>query len=65
MKPNKIKSLLMAKGIPQAEIADSLGVTRASVCGTISGKWTSRRVSEEIARRLKLPVEKLFPKLAA
>lgn len=65
MTPRKIKSLLIAKGIKQSDIASHLGVSRASVSGTISGYWTSRRVSEEIASRLNLPVEKIFPKLAA
>jgi len=65
MSPQKIKSLLVARGIKQVEIANHLGVSVQAVHGVIVGASKSRRVSTEIARRLGQPVAKLFPRLAA
>ncbi|MDW7646448.1 MAG: helix-turn-helix transcriptional regulator [Desulfuromonadales bacterium] len=61
MQPNKIRALMVEKGIKQADIARDLGINLVSVHGTIYGKWRSRRVAREIAARLDMPVEKLFP----
>ena len=65
MKPHEIRALLVKNQISQRDIARDLGVSDQAVCGAIRGLWQSRRVCEEVARRLKMPVEKLWPKLAA
>ena len=65
MKPNKIRALMVERGIKQADIARDLKIGRASVNGVVNGKWASRRVATEVSRRLKLPLEKVFPKYAA
>jgi predicted transcriptional regulator len=65
MKAHEIRALLVKHQISQARLAEELGVSQAAVSGAIRGKWKSRRICEEVARRLKLPVTKLWPKLAA
>ncbi|MCF6267799.1 MAG: helix-turn-helix transcriptional regulator [Desulfuromusa sp.] len=65
MKPNKIRALMVERGIKQADIARDLNIRKASVNGVVHGKWASRRVATEVARRLNLPLEKVFPKYAA
>ena len=65
MKPHEIRALLIKRQIKQVDIATELGIKRAAVSGAISGHWQSRRVCEAIAKRLDLPLKKLFPKLAA
>lgn len=65
MTPNDIRALLIKKGISQTDLAAEIGVSVQAVNGVIAGHWLSRRVSEHIAFRLKRPVEKLFPKVAA
>lgn len=65
MKPHEIRALLVKKQIKQIDLATELGVTLPAVNGVINGYWLSRRVCEHIAKRLKRPVEKLFPRLAA
>lgn len=65
MKPHEIRALLIKNQIKQVDIAKELGIKRPAVSGAISGHWQSRRVCEAIAKRLKMPVGKLFPKLAA
>lgn len=65
MKPQKIRALMVEKKITSADIARELGVSHVSVHGVIYGKWPSRRIAEAVARRLNLPLEKVFPKYAA
>ena len=65
MKPHEIRALLIKRQIKQKEIADELGLKECSVSGAISGRWQSRRVCEAIAKRLDMPLKRLFPKLAA
>ncbi len=62
MKPLKIRAMLVERGITNADIARDLGVTRHAIYGVIHGRWTSRPVATEIARRLGLPLEKVFPR---
>lgn len=62
MKPQRIRALMVAKQITNIEIARELGVTPVSVHGVIYGKWTSRRIAEAIARKLGMPLEKVFPR---
>jgi len=65
MKPQKIRALMIENDVRQTDVANHLGLSRATVCSVISGRSTSRRVSTEIARRLNMPIEKLWPRLAA
>jgi predicted transcriptional regulator len=65
MTPNKIRALLVERGIRQAEIAKELGVTPPAVCAVLNGHWRSPRVEAHIAKRLGIPQEKLWPDNAA
>ena len=53
---NRRRSLMVAAGLTQAEVARKLGVKPGTVCGVVSGKKTSRRIMRYIARRLKMPM---------
>jgi len=46
MNSNKIKSMMMERGIKQTEIARRLKISRSAVCSVLSGASTSRRVKE-------------------
>ncbi|MDT8422091.1 MAG: helix-turn-helix transcriptional regulator [Desulfuromonadales bacterium] len=61
MKPRRIRALLVENGITHAEIARTLDIKRQSVDSVIHGRTNSRRVSEEVARRLNLPLDRVFP----
>lgn len=65
MKPHEIHALLVKNQITQSQIAAELGVSVQAVNGVLWGKCHSRRVCEHIADKLKKPVEKLWPELAA
>ncbi|MGE4334571.1 MAG: helix-turn-helix domain-containing protein [Pigmentiphaga sp.] len=65
MRPKQILARMILKGVTQAEISRSLGVNRTTVHGVIHGRWVSRRVAEEVARRIDLPLEKVFEKYAS
>ena len=67
MSPNKIKAMLVERGIKQSDIAKELGIARSSVGGAISGyrQHKSRRVHEAVAKRVGKPIEKLWPDLYA
>jgi|GEM_PF-3046617 len=65
MKLTKVRALMVEREIKQAEIAAELKVSRSHVSGVLYGRWRSRRVVECIARRLEMPVERLFPDYAA
>lgn len=60
MTPNKIKSLLIEKGIKQSDIADEFGVTRGSVSGVINGHSNSKRIKRHIAQQLQLPYAEVW-----
>jgi DNA-binding XRE family transcriptional regulator len=62
MNPRKIRAMLVERGITNADIARDMGVTRNAIYGVIAGRWSSRAVATEIARRINLPLEKVFPK---
>lgn len=65
MKPNQIRSLMVKHQVKQAEIAADLDVSPAAVSSVIAGRFVSRRISEAVANRVGVPVEKLWPKYAA
>ena len=65
MRPKQILARMILKGITQSEIARALSVHRGTVHGVIHGRYTSRRIAEEVARRLELPLEKVFDKYAS
>jgi plasmid maintenance system antidote protein VapI len=65
MRPKQILARMVLRGITQSEIARTVGVHRCMVHGVIHGRYTSRRIAEEVARRLELPLEKVFDKYAA
>lgn len=55
----KIKSMLIAKGIKQADIARKLGVSRGTVSGAIGGHHESNAVKQAVAQLLGIPYQKL------
>lgn len=56
------KAMVRAKKGLQARVARKLGISEAHVSLVVSGeREASDRVKKEIARRLKLPVEEVFP----
>lgn len=65
MKPNQIRSLMAKHQIKQADIAADLAVSPAAISSVIAGRFQSRRISEAVAKRIGLPVEKIWPRLAA
>jgi len=60
----KVKALLIERGIKQKEIAEELGVKRATVSGVINGFHSSERIKRHIAMRLNKPYERLWGKAA-
>jgi len=67
MSPNKIKAMMVERGVKQVDIARELGIAPSSVGGAIKGyrQHRSRRVHEAVARRVGKPIEKLWPHLYA
>jgi len=59
--PRAIKAELVRRGIRQTDIGRRLGVTHSAVNQAITGLTRSRRIREEIARLLALPVSDLWP----
>lgn len=55
-----IRALLVLNKIRASEIGDAVGVTRSMVARVINNLDKSRRVQEEIARRLNLPYDELW-----
>ena len=49
---NRRKSLMVAAGLTQAEVARKLGLKPGTVCGVVSGDRKSQRIMIYIARRL-------------
>jgi DNA-binding XRE family transcriptional regulator len=62
MEKQKIKALMMERGIKQKDIAEELGVTRACVSVVINGYENSRRVKKAIASALRVPFDDLWNK---
>lgn len=65
MTPRKIRALMVEKDVSQIEIAIALEVSPVTVNGVIHGRWSSRRIANELASKLGVPVEKLFKQYAA
>ena len=65
MTPRKIRALMVEKNVSQIEIAIALKVSPVTVNGVIHGRWCSRRIANEIASKLGMPVEQLFEQYAA
>lgn len=65
MRPNKIKAILVEKGVTVTSIAKRLGVSQPTVTLTIQGKTTSARIRAAIAEAIGQPVEKLWPEKKA
>jgi predicted transcriptional regulator len=67
MSPNKIKAMLVERGVKQCDIAKELGIAPSSVGGAIRGyrQHRSRRVHEAVAAKVGKPIEKLWPHLYA
>lgn len=65
MHKQKIKAMLVERGIRQVDIARELGLKKETVNTVLNNHGTSRRVKEHIAKRLGRPVEYLWPKQAA
>ncbi len=63
MTPHQIRVELYMRRerITQADIARSLGVTRAAITSTINRVIVSRRIMEAIAKAIGLEVELVFP----
>ena len=61
----EIKALLILKGIKQVDIANRLGVSRAAVSVVVSGKGSSRRIKETIAKILNREMSSLWKNKAA
>ncbi len=63
MTPHEIRVELYMRRerITQADIARSLGVTRAAITSTINRVIVSKRIMEAIAKAIGLEVELVFP----
>jgi len=65
MRPERKRAIwivyqLHKRGSSSAEVARNLGITRCVVSNVMAGRRTSRRVKEEVARILGMPVEKIW-----
>lgn len=61
MTPTEIKISLLRAGLRQSDLAREYGCTPVTVHQVITGKGTSRPFQVFLARKLKLPVARLFP----
>jgi lambda repressor-like predicted transcriptional regulator len=61
MHPADIKASLQKRGRPSTSIARDLDVNRATVSRVISGKATSKRIANEVARTLGKRAADLWP----
>jgi transcriptional regulator with XRE-family HTH domain len=55
----KIKAMLIANGIKQADIARQMGVSRGTVSGAIGGHHQSSAVKQAVAQLLGISYQKL------
>jgi predicted transcriptional regulator len=61
MDKNKIKAMLIERGIKHKDIAERLGVTRACVSLIVNGHQNSKRVRRAIAEALGVELADLWP----
>ena len=52
----------MLAGTTQAEIAKSLKISRQAVNLVINGKERSRRIEQAVSQRLRMRVDRVFPR---
>ncbi|MBU0665385.1 MAG: hypothetical protein KJ990_12695 [Proteobacteria bacterium] len=64
MTPRQIRGLLVTEGITLVSIAKDLHVSAAAISQAISHKTVSKRIREEIARRLNKKASDLWKKAA-
>lgn len=58
---NEVRSLRLAAGLSQADLAGVLGVSRQTVNAVESGRWTpSLPLAFAIARHFGRPIEEVF-----
>jgi len=57
---NKVKSMMVLKGVKQVDICRKLNVAPATVSLIVSGKKVSARIRKAIARALGVKVEELW-----
>lgn len=65
MTPTEIKISLLRAGLRQSDLAREYGCTPVTVHQVITGKGTSRLLQAFLARKLKLPVARMFPRRRA
>lgn len=64
MTPNRLRSILVDRGITVRQLAKELDVCPGTVSGVINRHHTSKRTKQYIAERLGLPYEKIWGKAA-
>ncbi|MCL4492520.1 MAG: helix-turn-helix domain-containing protein [Nitrospirae bacterium] len=65
MKLNKIKAMMVERGIKYKEIAVRAGVSPETVYVVLNGHGKSKRIQKAIADIIGLPYERLWGKTAA
>jgi predicted transcriptional regulator len=61
MKANDIRAELVRRNISMVSVARSIGVSQPAVSQIISGKKTSSRIRQAIAKAIGKPVDEVFP----
>lgn len=61
MHPADINAALIKRGSSQSALARELGVSQPLISGVIHSRIASRRVAQEISKRIAIPVEKIWP----
>lgn len=61
MNKQKIKAMLVERGISQKSIALKLQVEGSTVCAVLNGQRESKRVKQAVARELGVKTEILWP----
>jgi transcriptional regulator with XRE-family HTH domain len=64
MNSNKIKAMLVERGISQAEIARCLGLRRGTVNRVLNGRGKSKRVRDCVINRLGTESIEYWPEVA-
>lgn len=60
MTPVEIRVAILRASTTQAEIARTVGCSRAMVCQVIDGKFVSDRIRRAIADAIRIPVENIW-----
>ncbi len=64
MTKSQRRKALKKAGLTSLGLADELGVHNTSVSRVVNGDASSLRISEHIAKRCGIPLEKMFPRYA-